>query len=282
MGIYTALECKRIWNMITITIEKKRYKGIYSWDDLTLRKYIELASIPLPEGYEAFILADGKFTVDKLQEYVDEVSKISDEQLKGFIGFYRQVILCLTNIPEKVLNKVSDDLIKERYEYFFKPFIISLLYHKPVIHFMGQLKDYEPGYVSKNRVRIGWKYYYLPETVSIDGQDIPLFKEPVVSYIEACDVFRGAKMGREDVNKLALFMAIYLRRKGEKYSDKLAVTRRDMMLNVPMSIAWAVFFYTVRRLNSYANCTRLFGNLQRTTEQSVSEVRTYKSMAVGV
>lgn len=267
--------------MITISIGKKKYKGIYSWDDLTLRKYCELASIPMPEGYEAFILADGKFSTDKLQEYVDAVSKITDKQLnEDFPAYYRRVVLCLTNIPERVLNEVPNELIAERYEYFFKPFVLSLIYHKPVIHFMGQLRDYEPGYISKGRVRIGWSYYYLPETVNIEGENIPLQKEPILTYTEACDIFRSMKVSKDDVNKLALFMAIYLRRKGERYNEMKALKRKDKMMSLPMSVAWSVFFYTVRRLHSYTHYIRLFGNLQRTTEQSVSEVRAYRSMGV--
>ena len=223
--------------MISITIGRKKYKGPYSWDDITLKKYYELAKIPMPEGYESFILADGKFNVDRLQEYVEAVSKITDKQLnEDFPAYYRKVILCLTNIPASVLDKISNEQVTEKYEYFFKPFVISLIYHKPVIHFMGQIRDYEPGYIHKNRVRIGWSYYYLPESVNIEGENIPLHKEPILTYTEACDIFKAMKVSKDDVDKLALFMAIYMRKKGEKYNDKRALSRKELMMNVPMSL----------------------------------------------
>jgi len=95
--------------MIEIEIGKKKFKGVYRWEDITLQKFCDLSAIPIPDGYEAFILADGKFSVDELDQYVEAVSKITEQQIKeDFPVYYRKVIKCLCdNKPENPLLFVA-------------------------------------------------------------------------------------------------------------------------------------------------------------------------------
>ncbi len=260
--------------MITIRLNKKKYRGIYRWSELTLQKFCNLASVPMPEGYESYIAADGKFSADTIDEYIKSLSAITDKQIKeDFPAYYRKVISCLSNVPVK---KLTPEQVNDLYDWYFKPFVVSLIYHKPVIHFMGQLTEYVPEQVRK--FRIGLRTFYLPETVHILDQDIPLAKEPVVTYTEASDIFRGMKVSKDDVKRLSHFMAIYCRKKRERYSDRIALERQSMMMRVPMSIVWAVFFYTVRRLPDSALIILLFGKLPKQVAETVSAARTYKNL----
>lgn len=266
--------------MITIKINNKRYKGIYLWKDITLQRFCDLAAIPMPEGYEGYILADGKFSVDTIDQYVQAVSNITEEQINiTFPRYYRKVIACLTNIPEKIIWMLPDDKVNDLYEYYFKPFVASLLYHTPVIHFMGQVVAYEPEKIKK--VRIGLRTFRLPETVNIFDQEVPLAKEPIITYTEASDLFRGMKISKDDVKRLALFMAIYCRKKREKYDERKALERQNLFMKVRMSVVWSVFFYTVRRLQDYTMTIRLFGRLPKSIREVVQEVRAYKGTVAG-
>ena len=86
--------------MIRITLNKKKYKGIYSWSEMSLEKFSQLASIPMPEGYEDYIIADGKFSTDNIEQYVNAVSKITDKQInEDFPEYYCKVISCLSDVP---------------------------------------------------------------------------------------------------------------------------------------------------------------------------------------
>jgi len=265
--------------MIKITVGKKKYKGVYSWDDITLSNYCDLASIPIPEGYKDFIIADGKFSIDNpvtVDEYVKAVTEITDEQLNEiFPAYYRKVIYCLSNIPEGY--EIPKALVNDLYEYYFKPFVVSLLYHTPLIHFLGQLKNYEPH--TMRYFKIGRDKYYLPETLNILGQDVPMANEAIITYTEASDIFRGMKLGPDDIHKLALFMAIYCRKKGELYDERKVIERKELFMKAPMSIVWGVFFCTIKRLPEYILITRLFGSLPKSVKEIVSEVRTYHAMA---
>lgn len=267
--------------MITIKIIKKKYKGVYSWNDITLQRFCDLAAIPMPDGYEAFILADGKFDVENIDQYIEAVSKITDKQIKeDFPAYYRKVIECLSNIPYVKIALMSTEEVNDLYEYYFKPFVISLLYHIPVIHFMGQIKQYEPQQIKS--FRIGFNRFRLPETVNIMDQDIPLINEPIITYSEASDIFKGMKVSRDDVKRLALFMAIYCRKKGEKYIEQKTVKREQLFMKVPMSVVWSVFFYTVRRLPDSSMIIQLFGKLPKQIQELRDQVRIYKDLAVVV
>lgn len=267
--------------MISIRIGKKKFKGVYRWEDITLQRFCNLAAIPMPEGYEAYILADGKFSTDDLTPYLEAVSKITDKQIKeDFPVYYRRVIECLANIPYKKIALLSSEQAGDLYDYYFKPFVLSLLYHAPVIHFMGQIKQYEPPYIKK--IRIGLNIFRLPGTVNIMDQDIPLANEPIISYSEASDIFRGMKVSRDDVKRLALFMAIYCRKKGEKYNEKKALRRQELFMKAPMSVVWSVFFYTARRLKESSEIIQLFSRLPKSIKEVKDLVRDYKDMAVEV
>jgi hypothetical protein len=263
--------------MITIKIDKKKYKGIYSWDDITLQKFYDLASIEMPEGYESYIKADGDFSTENIDKYVEVVSNITDKQISvDFPIYYRRVIRCLTNIPTEIIAEMSNDRVNEIYEGYFKPFVVSLVFNDPKIRLYGQLVPYYPPQI--RAFFCGWSIYWLPKTVRIMDQDIALAEEPVVSYIEASDILRGIRFTKGDIKRLALFMAIYCRKRGERYEEKKSLMREAKFMNLPMSTVWSVFFYTLRRLPDLTLIIRLFGELPKPIREAVHQARNYRSL----
>lgn len=260
--------------MISIRVDKKRFKGVYRWDELTLRRFADLASIPIPANYEQFI-SDGNF--ESAEKYIQAVEKITEQDTNElFPEYYRKVVGCLSDVP---VNLLTNEQVTEIYERFFKPFVLSIIYHVPVIYFFGQIKEYTPSDVKY--IRMGFNRYYLPETVNVMGQEIPMAKEPILTYTEASDIFRGMKITSGDIKNLALFMAIYCRKKGEPYDQRIALERQELFLDAPMSVVWSVFFCTCRRLPDYKKTIQLFGSLPKSIHETVEAVRTYRGMVQG-
>jgi hypothetical protein len=265
--------------MIQISVNNKRFKGVYTWSDITLQKFCDLAAIPMPEGYEDFILAEGNYTPETADKTADSLATLTDEQVNDlFPEYYKKVIQCLSNIPAETIDTISTDDINALYEYYFKPFVVSLFFHVPVINFMGEVKQYQPEMIKK--IRIGLQTFRLPETLNIMGQEIPLAKEPIITYTEASDIFSGMKITKNDVKRLGLFMAIYCRKRGERYEELKTLERQSLFMKVPMSTVWSVFFYTVQRLKDSTAIIRLFGRLPKTVRETVLAARDYRSMAV--
>ena len=265
--------------MISILINKKKFKGVYNWEDITLQLFCNLAAIPIPESYEAFIRADGLFNRDNIDQYIENILKTTEDDLNiVFPNYYKEVVACLSNIPQKTINTLTPDQVADIYDNYFKPFVLSLIYHIPYWYLKGQICEYIPNEVES--FRIGWHRYYIPETVVIGGQEIPMKNEPVVSHIEACSAIIGLKLTKDDLKRLSQFMAIYCRRKGEKYTEESVIKRQNLFLKAPMSVVWSVFFYTIRRVNSSEDCFRLFGNLHRSIREVVDLVKILKSMEI--
>ena len=268
--------------MIIIRVNKKKYKGVYGWDDISLKLFSELAMIEMPPKYEAFILAHGNIEAEKkesIDNFIKAASEITDKELNEiFPGYYRKVIRCLTNIPDDILSSASGEDITGLYDKYFKPFILSLIYHVPVDSLFGKIVEYIPPYPGS--FRVGNSRFYLPQTVRIMDQDIPLADEPVISYTEAGDIFRNMRISNDDVKRLALFMAIYCRKRGEKYDEKTVLKRSDLFMATKMSIVWSVFFYTVRRMHDAVLIIRLFGELPRPIGEIVSQLRTCRNTGI--
>ena len=261
--------------MIKITINGKKYKGVYRWEEMTLGQFCDLAAMPFPEGYEALIIADGSYSPENKEQYIQEYLKATDKQLNVlFPAYYRKVIGILTNIPDSVI--INPEKVNELYEFHFKPFILSLIYHAPVIYFMGQIQRYTPPDIK--RFRIGLNSFRLPEVIRVMDQLIPLQKEPIITYTEACDLISGNRITKDDVKRLALFMSIYCRKQWESYKEERSLARQDLFMKAPMSAVWVVFFYTVRRLKGSGQITRCFGGLPKQMAESVSEVRTFSGL----
>jgi len=267
--------------MIVIRVNRKKYKGVYGWDDISLKLFSELAMIEMPPKYEAFILAHGSMEAENSESidyFIKAASEITDKELNNdFPAFYREVIGCLTDIPVDILNEATNEDITDLYDKYFKSFIVSLIYHVPVDRLYGRITEYIPPYPKS--FRIGRYRFYLPQTIHIMDQDIPLANEPIISYTEAGDIFRNMRISKDDVKRLALFMAIYCRKRGERYDERTVLKRSELFMNVKMSIVWSVFFYTVRRMPDAVLIIRLFGDLPKPIQEIVSQVRTYKSMA---
>ena len=270
--------------MIQIKIGKRKYKGIYSWDNMTLGRFCELASIEIPGRYEEFIKADNKYDPEKKESidyYIDFVSGLTTEELDViFPDYFRKVIKVLSDIPDKKIESLTPDNIRELYEYYFKPFVMSIIFHEPLCYVMGQIRAYQP-FIRKS-FRVGLRRFYLPETVNVMGQDVPLQKEPVISYLEASEIYRGIHLSRTNLQNLAMFMGIYCRKRREKYNEKNVLRRQSLFMQVPMSVVWGVFFYTLQRLPGYIESIRLFGSLPKEIVEQKRLARTYKSMAAVV
>lgn len=265
--------------MIRIKIGKRTFSGVYHWDDMSLDRFCRLAALKMPPQYEAFILADGKYDHDSQESvdyFIDVVSKLTDREInEDFPNYYTEVVQVLTNIPGRIISRLDKEKVIDLYDYYFKPFVLSLIYHTPVIHFMGQIKEYEPP--DMGHIRIGWNRFLLPAMVTIMDQEIPLAKEPIISYTEASDIFRGMKVSKDDIRRLALFMAIYCRKRGETYDEARVLKRQHLFMKAPMSAVWSVFFYTSRRMPDALMTIQLYGGLPRRIREVADQVRDYRN-----
>lgn len=267
--------------MIRIQIGRKKYKGAYLWSDITLEQYITLAGIPIPAKYQNYVLTNERFDYNKketVDQYMDAIAEFTEEDLTvTFPEFYKRVIKVLTDIPPEEIKGLEEEQITQIYDYHLRPFVLSLIYNTPVVSLFGKIKEYEAPMMK--RIRIGSRIYHFPESVRIQGEDIPLAKEPIITYSEACDLFiKSGGFTREDIASLPLLMAIYCRRKGEPYDERKSLERKDIFRKATMDQVWSLFFYTSQRLYASGNFTLLFSAIPKPITKIARAVRTLATL----
>lgn len=265
--------------MIRIQIGRRRYKGPYLWSDITLEQYITLAGIPIPAKYRAYALANEKFDSNKkesIDQYLDTIAEIGEEELTvSFPSFYKSVIQILTDIPPGIIRNLSENQTTQIFDFYLRPFLLSLIFNTPVISLFGQLKDYEPPQISK--IRIGLQVFILPKTIRINGTDNPLAQEPIITYAEACDLFKKSHgFTKDEIVNLPLLMAIYCRKKGEEYDEKRSLERVEIFKKATMDQVWSLFFYISRRLPGSGTFTQLFLTAIKPIKAIIKNLQNYQ------
>jgi len=270
--------------VIRIQIGRNNYKGAYLWSDITLEQYITLAGIPIPAKYQNYVLVNERFDSNKketVDQYMDAITEFTEEDLTvTFPEFYKRIIKVLTTIPLEEINRMKEEQITQVYDYHLRPFVLSLIYNTPVISLFGAIKEYEAPMMK--RIRIGARIYHFPETVRIQGEEIPLAKEPIITYSEACDLFReSGGFTKQDIASLPLLMAIYCRPKGEAYNEKRSLERQDIFRKARMDQVWSLFFYTSQRLYGSGNFTLLFSAIPKAIKTIARNARTLATSETG-
>jgi hypothetical protein len=263
--------------VISIEAGGKKYRGPYLWKDISLGQYIALAGVKIPEKYQQFVVTNSKFDSSKqetVDNYLAELEGFTDQELTvEFPAFYKKVIATLTDIPPYLLRKMSAEKATEIYDNFFRPFLLSQIYNTPVVSLFAKIKDYEPPFT--RRIRLRGKYFYFPETVQIQEEDQPLAKEPILTFAEACDLFKNSGgFSRNEIPSLVFLLAIYCRPRGEEYSEEKMLSRIELFKTASMDATWSLFFYTCRRLHGSANFTRLFSSLPKTIKAQRNGITT--------
>ena len=211
------------------------------WVDLTLSDFVALCRIKMPEKLSNLYLnADDK---EKYSVAFDAITFEDNE--KTFPTYYGEVIKLLSNIPQSIVDLID----KEQREYLFNNhlfhFAFSTITDYPVVLVNGVSELYQPEELTK--IKFKGETYLFPESLKINGLDTPMGKEPIVSFTEASSIITSwQKLSEGGAEYAAMIPAIYLRKKGEKYSEDMVMKRKELFKELTMDVIWSLFFYTIK------------------------------------
>ena len=222
-----------------VTIQNKEYNIKSEWRDITLLDVSNVLNIEIPEE-----LARVYDTLkDKDPKFDEEYNKLNSQSLiKVLPKFYGEVISCLSDIPEEVMNVVGwedrtrwyHDLIERKY---------LDLYHQSPSHESEYIESFE----HKGET------FYFPEMLQIFGQHIPMYNEKAITFAEESDIILAiSNMGQSGFSAMSEVAAVMCRKKDEEYSEDMVIERSKLFSDLTMDIIWEVFFYTVRQCNTSA------------------------------
>jgi hypothetical protein len=133
--------------------------------------------------------------------------------------------------------------IKPKYAYLVNDKVADDI-DKLTAHFFTHEKLQSMPVMFTNRKK--YKSYYLPELVTINGNDVFLFNELAYTFCQAHDALVATFSN--DVRFMYQFVAYYLRKKGEGVSETEILRRSASMGKIPMSIVLEVLYHHVQYL----------------------------------
>lgn len=251
--------------MYKVEIDGQEFSAIQKWNEMPLEVFIKLCKIDLPAKYISLHCA----ATD--EEYNKAFDSITDEDsLKIFPQMYGKVIGILTDIPDHLLETLPSDIRTEVFYTAFHHFVMSVIHEVPlnVIGSEGwnQYESDDSEYFEHE----GEKYLY-PKSIRISNLETPMANEPVVTFIESSELMlTWKKLSEAHEQSIAMIIAIYCRKEGEKYNEATALARSAQFQKLSMDIVWKVFFCIVQLMPLFLKDTLLFpkSNLNQASKEA--------------
>jgi hypothetical protein len=222
--------------MLKLVIENRAFTVHHFWKDITLREFIEVSKVPIPEKVKNLYLA----SKGNDKEYSLLYSSLDDSE---FFNYYIEVITRISNVPKKILKNTETDIILNFFDIYLKHIVFTMIFNTPVDFIEGNYVAYVPDMIES--VKINGEDYLFPRSMKVNGEQVLMVDEQILSFVEACDLdltINSLLDGK--ANGLALFMSIYCRRFGEVYNQKTVLERVDMFKELTMDKVWSLFFCT--------------------------------------
>lgn len=220
------------------------------WEEITLAEFAELMRLELPEklsglyeaGYNLASASKPKEQAEAVEKYRKAQEEITDEDLmKIFPSYYGKAIMLLSDLSDEAIEIMPWDIRTQLYDTVIYPFVFSGLMSNPVQITDKGLVPYDPP--SSGIILLNDEIFYFPESLKIVNEELPLGGEQVLPFTEAASIeMMFKKMTEDGIGTFPLFMAIYCRKDGEEYDDKVAMERQELFREARMSDVWSLFF----------------------------------------
>ena len=244
--------------MIRIGFGNLKFNLIDRWTELSLEKFIELSEIEIPAKLLELYTLSAKLSIaegHELEALTNQWNQLNEsisfeDNIKTFPEYYGKVIFVLSDADYSIIDQMPSETREQIYSSILKGFVLSLLYLNPVDLIKGEIRPYTPA--SMDEFLIEDQTFLFPGELKIMGEKVKFAREPIISFAEACDIdIANNELASDGIKKLPLFMAIYCRRKGEKYSEMKVLERTELMQKCSMDIVWALFFYIGKSMQKF-------------------------------
>lgn len=212
-----------------IEINDKKY-NIKDWDTLTISEAEQLTDIKLPEKMKELYTSGTKEKFEEIQETITVEEEIDFGKYSG------KVLKIMSDIPEGLIKYMQYFERNDLYEYHCRDKIISLL----------GMPIYKPEKIES--FEFNGETFILPKSLKIFNKFLPGHSEKSLTFVEGQSLFK-AYIETQEKGNLRMLIAIYCRPEGEEYNEQKAIERSGQFGELPMSVAWEVFFCITELLN---------------------------------
>lgn len=233
-----------------IDIQDKTYNLKTKWDEITLEDADKLMRLDVPESLKELYEAKTK------EDYAELYKGLSSKELiKEHPAFYGEVLHILSDVPMDVINLVGYEDRIEFYTNYVEQIFVDVFYLTGKSYFIKEIQSF----THKGNE------YFLPETLKLFGRSIPMYKEKAMPFVEEADIMTSLS-NLDGADGIAQLCAVMCREKEEDYDELKAIERAELFKDLPMSVVWEVFFYTLKQLNTSLTITNTFFKNQQKKE----------------
>jgi len=225
--------------MIKIDVLDEQYDVITEWSELTIEKFVKVQQIVDNAPKKLKDIIGYIYTNDKKELESIELSK--NESLKTFPKFYGDMLGVLCDIDRKIINQIDRDSREQFFNVYLIKFAIGCLY-API--------DIEPS--GLDSFDFEGDTYYFPRAKKVLDKERPMGYLSTIQFTEAADldVYMNG-LDNKDYSVLANICAILCVKDNEEYDEDVMLERAERFKQLPMNIAWDVFFYLGELLTTY-------------------------------
>jgi hypothetical protein len=205
--------------MLKISINKKSYKVKTDWDEITWNDAVRIIEREVPKNVQ-----------EKMKIGVVE---FADWLIMDDILYARDVLMMLSDIPQDLKENINPpDCL-----------YIFMKHHLRIVAdlYSAFPATYTPRFIEW--VDFKDKRYFMPDSLMIETDIVPMHKEKSVNFVEAANMYvEYAKLKEKGLKHLNYFTAVYLREEGEGYDEDRIKERADLFKELTMDVYWEVFF----------------------------------------
>lgn len=266
--------------MIKLTIEGREYRAPADWSEITLRKFIAISSIEVPKRLASLYEASAALNDPDPQKkernearYESAVGALTEWDLvRRFPVYYGRVMSALADIPESFVRRIHHEPRTAFFDQYARYIILSTFYSVPVTIDPDEgVKPYEAPPIES--FELSGQKFFLPKSLRVVGEDIPLGRETAITFAEAADLDVALSRMRNGAAKnIPLFCAVYCRPEGEVYDEEGLLKRAELFEDLTMDTAWTVFFCIAALYEKYKISTRGYlTGVARLLQESLTE-----------
>jgi hypothetical protein len=222
-----------------VTPDHGQFESASEWKDITLKQFEALSELEMPEKLRDLWIAASRGESEKYDAMIESIS--SAEHMGINAEYFRDVMDVLTTVPRNILDITEWSLVTDFYYEYLHQFVISTFYQLPQVKGNQRMEQFTPPKIKQFNYRD--HTYYLPTSLHIFGEEIPMGNEKIAAFAEAADIEIAFKdMEEKGTKKFAVIVGIYCREKNQEYNQKEAMQRAEAFRNLDMETVWSVFF----------------------------------------
>lgn len=225
--------------MVEIQVNRKKYKGVSSWEEMPCSLAAKLYSVPMPEKLKACYQVSldkesGKKTEEDVNKLLETVTV--EDTIKIWPEYYGEIISIWFDCDVSKLNSDCRTQI-------FNEYCLNLM--------LGLHWTPNQTWESKEFIELGEEKLYFPASKQVLGQIVPMAHETAITFAESADLqlnvekFKG---GQYEITPN--LVSILCRPKGEEYDEDISLYRAEKLKDIKMDVAWQVFFCSMMYLFS--------------------------------